>query len=67
MGNKTVKLVVGKNTINVNGIDRIMDVSPIVVAGRTYLPARFVAEAFGFNVHWDSSVPDEVTITNKNL
>jgi hypothetical protein len=29
-----------------------MDVTPFIQNGRTYLPARFVAEAFGYEVGW---------------
>ncbi|HHW42522.1 MAG TPA: metallophosphoesterase [Desulfotomaculum sp.] len=30
-----------------------MDVAPVIREGRTYLPARFVAEAFSYEVGWD--------------
>jgi uncharacterized protein YkwD len=32
-----------------------IDVAPLIREGRTYLPARFVAEAFGYEVGWDAS------------
>lgn len=49
----TVTLPVGKNTIYINGQPSPMDVSPLLLPpGRTFLPARFVAEAFGFRVQW---------------
>jgi len=31
------------------------DVAPEIVAGRTFLPARYVAEAFGAAVVWDAA------------
>ncbi len=31
-----------------------MDTEPVIQNGRIYLPARWVAEACGFNVEWDS-------------
>jgi hypothetical protein len=31
-----------------------MDVAPLLKEGRTYLPARWVAEAFGYEVYWDA-------------
>ncbi|MCL6478508.1 MAG: copper amine oxidase N-terminal domain-containing protein [Peptococcaceae bacterium] len=36
---------------------RVIDVSPILKAeeGRTYLPARYVAEALGYEVEWDEA------------
>jgi hypothetical protein len=30
-----------------------MDVAPIIVNNRTYLPARFVAESLGYKVSWN--------------
>ncbi|WP_099084042.1 stalk domain-containing protein [Desulforamulus profundi] len=30
-----------------------LDVAPIMKNGRTYLPARWIAEAFGYEVKWD--------------
>lgn len=48
-----VKLVVGNNVITVNGKGRPMDVAPLIRNGRTFLPARYVAEAFGYQVSWD--------------
>lgn len=50
----TLKLVIGSKTLYVNGRARTMDVAPVIVKGRTYLPARWVAEAFGYEVSWDA-------------
>jgi len=50
----TVELTIGKKEIAVNGSKRAIDVSPEVRTGRTYLPARFVAEALGYEVAWDA-------------
>ncbi|MGI9861706.1 copper amine oxidase N-terminal domain-containing protein [Moorella naiadis] len=30
-----------------------MDVAPVLIKGRVYLPARYVAEALGYTVSWD--------------
>jgi len=50
----TVKLVIGSNVLTVNDQVKYMDVAPeIVEPGRTMLPARWVAEAFGAAVGWD--------------
>jgi hypothetical protein len=32
-----------------------MDVAPLIRNGRTYLPARYVAEAFGYTLAWDAA------------
>lgn len=55
MDGTTVKLVIGSTTYYINGQAKQMDVSPLVRNGRTYLPARFVAEAFGYTVNWDAA------------
>ena len=52
MEGTTVKLQVGNKVIYVNGQPREMDVVPLIRNERVFLPARFVAEAFGYNVGW---------------
>lgn len=47
-----VKLTVGQKDVDVNGQGTPTDVAPLLRNGRTYLPARFVAEALGFKVEW---------------
>jgi endonuclease YncB( thermonuclease family) len=51
-----VKLTVGSRVLVVDGREVRMDVSPrLVPPGRVVLPARFVAEAFGYEVGWDAA------------
>lgn len=50
-----VQLQVGSREITVGSYQEFMDVPPLIRNGRTYLPARYVAEAFGFEVGWDST------------
>lgn len=52
LGSAVVKLTVGKKELTLNGSQRAMDVAPKNVNGRVFLPARFVAEAFGYQVQW---------------
>jgi|GEM_PF-5769053 len=52
-GNTTMELYINQNKIKINQHIREIDVVPILINGRIYLPARFVAEAFGFKVKWD--------------
>lgn len=49
----TVNIFVGDPTIIINGQQSKMDVMPMVVNNRTFLPARFIAEAFGYTVSWN--------------
>lgn len=58
----TVNLVIGSKARNINGVSSWMDVAPEIWEGRTMLPARWVAEAFGATVGWDST-NRTVTIT----
>lgn len=48
-----VQLVLGEKYNLVNGQKRKMDVEPVLQQGRIFLPARFVAEGFGYRVSWD--------------
>ncbi|RDV82336.1 stalk domain-containing protein [Ammonifex thiophilus] len=60
----TVELVVGEPTVWVNGQARQVDVAPLLKGGRVFLPARFVAEAFGYRVDWDPE-KQEVSVSVK--
>jgi len=60
-GDRVVKLVIGSNTMLVNGVAIAMDVAPeIVDPGRTMLPVRWVGQALGCTIDWD---PDTQTVT----
>jgi hypothetical protein len=68
MGPKVIKLWIGNNTANVDGVDVLIDpdnpnVMPIIIPpGRTMLPIRFIAENLGCEVEWLAG-PKEVKIT----
>lgn len=51
--NISVRLTVGSNIFFINGKEESMDVFPIMNKNRVFLPARFVAQAFGYKVSWD--------------
>ncbi len=53
-GGTTISMVIGSATLTVNGQAQTMDQAPVIRDGRTYLPARYVAEALGFTVSWDA-------------
>jgi hypothetical protein len=61
-GSTTIDLVIGSTVLTVNGTASPMDVAPVINNSRTYLPARYVAEALGANVAWNAS-NQTVTIT----
>jgi hypothetical protein len=52
---KGVELTIGSKTLISNGASSQMDVAPSIISGRTYLPARYVAEALGYEVGWDAA------------
>lgn len=59
----TVTLAIGGNIMYVNDTARPpMDVVPVIRDGRTYLPARYVAESFNYRVAWDEKT-QTVSIT----
>ena len=47
-----VKLFIGSNSVLINGVESYSDTAPRIVNNRTYLPIRFVLEAFGAGVVW---------------
>ena len=52
MNNDEIKLVINSNTAYLNGEEKQMETSPVIIDGRTMFPIRFIAESFGFNVNW---------------
>lgn len=50
----SISLAPGGNIMYVNDRPLEMDVVPLLNEGRVYLPARYIAEALGFEVEWDS-------------
>lgn len=48
-----IRLVVGSTTAQVDGRPVQLDVPPVIVAGRTFVPVRFVGESLGARVGWD--------------
>ena len=61
----TIILTIDKLVSTVNGQEIISDVAPIIVDGRTYTPARFVAEQLGAKVDWNEET-QLVTVTGKD-
>lgn len=53
--NTKISLAIGSNQLYVNGVAKTIDVPAQIVNGRTMVPARAVAEAFGCDVSWDNN------------
>lgn len=52
---RSVHLTIGSTHAEINGNSFTMDVAPFVVAGRTEVPLRFVAQGLGANVNWNGN------------
>lgn len=53
---KKLILYIGKKEYELDGKVLQMDTAALLQEGRTFVPARYVAEAFGATVRWDSAV-----------
>jgi hypothetical protein len=54
-GSTTIVLTINSTTITTNGTTGQLDAAPLLVNGRTYLPARYIAEALGYTVQWNAT------------
>lgn len=61
---KVVTATINDKNLYINGVVKTLDVPPMIVDGRTLVPARFVAESFGANVDWVDST-QTVVISSK--
>jgi len=54
----TVTLAIGKKTVLINGSpsEKELDVAPFIKDATTFVPIRFIAEAFGAKVNWNQAV-----------
>ena len=60
-----VQLTIGSTSMLVNGVAVVMDVAPEITGGYTFLPARYVANAFNYDAAWEAAT-QTVTITPIN-
>jgi hypothetical protein len=51
----SIVLWIGKTTALVDGSNATLDVAPLIINGRTYIPLRFVSEHLGGSVNWDAT------------
>lgn len=65
--NTTVKMTLNSTTEYINGNAFEMDVTPVIINGRTLAPARYVAEAFGYYVNWDAMTQSVLISKNANF
>jgi hypothetical protein len=60
-----VIMVIGETSYTLDGATKTMDTEPVIINGRTMVPVRFISEALGQTVEWDS-VKEVVRITNED-
>jgi hypothetical protein len=65
-GDTTVTMTIDSSTAFVNGAPVTLDVPAQLIGGRTYVPVRFPAEAFGADVGWTQAT-QTVTISLAGL
>lgn len=54
LGEKSLEIPIGSNTIKVNGKQETIEVAAQLVGGRTFVPVRVVSEHLGARVDWDA-------------
>ena len=59
-GNDNINLIIGSPIMYVNKTAVTMDVTPEITNNRTFLPARWVAEALGAQVEWDDTAKQAI-------
>jgi thiol-disulfide isomerase/thioredoxin len=62
LGRTTVELVIGNKTAKINGIPTTMTKVPVIVKGSTFVPFRFIGEAFKAKVDWEQATKT-ITVT----
>ncbi|PYG88234.1 transglutaminase/protease-like cytokinesis protein 3 [Ruminiclostridium sufflavum DSM 19573] len=52
-GDTELVLYIGKSSYEIDGKIKQMDTTAVIKDGRTFVPAKYIAEAFGADVEWD--------------
>lgn len=63
----TVEHPAPENNDEATGETIKMDCAPCIKGGRTYVPVRFIAEALGYDVGWDSAYQTAVLLDREGL
>ena len=62
-GTRTVEAQINNNQMRINSVIKSLDTPPMLKGGRTLVPVRFVAEAYGVLVEWEDAT-STVTLTS---
>jgi hypothetical protein len=52
----TIRLTAGASTAMVGDEERTLDAPPVIINGVTFVPLRFISEAFGADVTWNEAL-----------
>jgi hypothetical protein len=52
---KTILLKIGDKNASINGITKTLDVPPLIINERTFVPVRFIAESLDMLVDWEQN------------
>ena len=68
-GAEQVLMTIGSTTIEVDGVEQEIDVAPFIEEDRTFVPVRFLAEAFNAVADWGpkDSRTEWVTLTREDI
>ncbi len=66
LGERTIQLTLNAKTATIDGKEVALDAPPVLIGGRTMVPVRFIAEAFGAEVAYDATTKT-VTVTKEVL
>jgi len=55
LGDMTILMQIGNNTVFVNGKSYLLDAAPEIRNSRTFVPIRFIAETFESSIDWDNA------------
>jgi hypothetical protein len=50
----TIEVTIGSKIAFINGKEHLLDVAPKISQGRTFVPLRFIGEAFGASMVWEA-------------
>lgn len=54
-GNRKLVFYIGKKSYVIDGLTKQMDTTAILKNGRTFIPAKYIADAFGADIKWDGA------------
>ena len=57
---KEIKLTIDNTLAYINGNESALDCTPVIVNGRTFVPVRFISEAFSYNVNYATTTKQVV-------